>query len=433
VKFLTESRQLKASSYFMKIKQIKAREILDSRGNPTIEVEVTLRRGIKAKASVPSGASTGVHEAWELRDGDKNRYGGKGVLQAVKNVNEKIAPMLIGKKANKQRKIDEMMLRLDGMKNKANLGANAILGVSLACARAAAAYKGVPLYKYLRSIYSVKLNDYKLPVPLMNIINGGKHADSKLNFQEFIIVPKGIGRFSEKLRAGAEIFAVLKKVLKDKGFNTNVGDEGGYAPAMTSVEEAVLCILEAIKKAGYNSKGKKQIFLGADIAASEFYDKKSKKYVWNEGEFSSTQMVDFFQSWITKYPFISLEDPLDQDDWSGWQEMTKKIGKKITLIGDDLFVTSTARLQQGLDQKVANAILIKINQIGSLTETLDCIALAKRNGYATAISHRSGETNDDFIADLAVAVNSDFIKTGSLSRGERLAKYNRLTEIEREI
>lgn len=417
----------------MRIKSIKAREILDSRGNPTVEVQVILKNGIKARAAVPSGASTGSHEALELRDGDKKRYGGKGVLKAVKNVNEKIAPHLIGKRAEQQEQLDHLMLKLDGTKNKSHLGANAILGVSLACARAAAASKGWPLYKYLRSLSQLKLLRYQLPVPMFNIFNGGKHADNKLDFQEFMIVPKGIAKFSEKMRAGVEIFQELKKVLKENNFNTGVGDEGGYAPAVSSPEEAVKYVLEAIAGAGYGKK-KGQIFLAADVAASEFYKKSQKKYIFSTGEhLDSNQMASFFAGWADKYPFMSFEDPLAEDDWSGWQEMTKQLGNQMMIVGDDLFVTNIERLKEGISKGVANAILIKLNQIGSLTETLRCIELAKENGYKVVISHRSGETNDDFIADLAVAVNAEFIKTGSLSRGERLAKYNRLMEIEQEI
>lgn len=419
----------------MKIKQIRAREILDSRGDPTVEVEVVLRNGIRVKASVPSGASTGAHEAWEFRDGDKKRYGGKGVLKAVRNVNDKIAPMLLGQRANKQSYLDELMIKLDGTKNKQNLGANAILGVSLAVARAAAASKGWPLYKYLRTLSSLELMRYQLPMPMFNIFNGGKHADTNLDFQEFMIIPKGLnGSFAEKVRAGAEVFHALGKVLLANGKDTDVGNEGGYAPDIHLTTDAIKYILTAITKAGYN-KGKQQIFLGTDVGASELYRKSQKEYHFQLGvhRLNRQQMIDEFAEWLTKYPFCSIEDPLDQDDWLGWQQITKQLGRKVMLVGDDLFVTNVDRLTIGISKNAGNAVLVKLNQVGSLSETLRCIELAKAHRYNVVISHRSGETPDDFIADLAVAVNAEYIKSGSLSRGERLAKYNRLMEIEREI
>lgn len=419
----------------MRIKQIKAREILDSRGNPTVEVEVILKNKIKAKAAVPSGASTGRHEALELRDGDKKRYGGKGVLKAVKNINEKIAPILIGKRVDRQEYLDERMIRLDGTKNKSRLGANAILGVSLACARAAAASKRWPLYKYIRSKSELQLMRYKLPIPMFNIFNGGKHADTNLDFQEFMVVPKGVGgRFAEKVRAGSEIFQALGKVLKENNKDTDVGNEGGYAPDINSTVDALNYILQAIKKADYN-KTRQQIFLATDVGASELYNKKKKKYIFQLGEheLSREQMIELFRDWIKKYPFISLEDPLDQDDWAGWQELTKELGKKVMIVGDDLFVTNFERFKNGITKNAANTILIKLNQVGTLSETLRCVELAQDNDYQVVVSHRSGETVDDFIADLAVAINAEYIKAGAPNRGERVAKYNRLMEIENEI
>jgi enolase len=383
---------------------------------------------------VPSGASTGKHEAWELRDGDKRRYGGKGVLKAVNNVNQKIAPALVGKKAYKQEYIDELMIKMDGTPNKDGLGANAILAVSLACARAAAQSKHLPLYQYLRSLSGLSLSSYKLPTPMFNIFNGGKHADTNLDFQEFMIVPQGINKLSEKVRAGAEVFHALAKVLLKHDRDTDVGNEGGYAPDINSSIDAINYILEAIKLAGYNQR-RREIFLGVDVGSSELYRPRKKSYVFqlDEHELNRQQMIELFKDWVKKYPFISLEDPLEQDDWSGWQEITRELGKKVMLIGDDLFVTNPERLKMGISKNAANAILVKLNQIGTLSETLHCIGLAKINNYRTIISHRSGETNDDFIADLAVAVNADYLKAGSLSRGERLAKWNRLMEIEREI
>lgn len=415
-----------------KIKSIKALEILDSRGNPTVRVEVKLKRGVSAWAMVPSGASTGKHEALELRDGDKKRYGGKGVLQAVENVNKIIAPKLRGKNPLQQRKLDELMLKLDGTENKSKLGANAILGVSMALARAGAKAAKMPLYKYIRRTYHLRLSGYKLPVPTMNILNGGSHADWSLDIQEFMIVPQQ-KTMSERVRCGAEVFHVLGKLLKTKGYVTLKGDEGGYAPKLAGNEMAFTMIIEAIKKAGY--KPGVNVKLAIDAAASEFYNKKNKTYDLkaDKKSLNSAQMVDLVSAWVNKYPLVSVEDGLDEDDWDSWISLTKKIGRKVSLVGDDLFVTNVKRLQKGIDMKVGNAILIKLNQIGSLSETIDAIKLAHKNNYKTSISHRSGETADTFISDLAVAVNSEFIKTGSLSRSERVAKYNRLLEIESEL
>lgn len=415
-----------------KIKDVRAREILDSRGNPTVSVKVTLSDGTVATASVPSGASTGVHEALELRDGDKKRYGGAGVLKAVRNVNTKINPLLKGMDVTKQRKLDEAMLALDGTENKSKLGANAILGVSLACARAAATAKKKPLYQYLRSTYRIKEKSFKLPLPMMNVLNGGRHADFAIDFQECIIIPK-MTRFSERVRAGSEIFHELAKSLKKRGFVTSVGDEGGYAPHLKSNEQAFQLIMEAIRAAGY--KPGRDIAIGSDVAASEFYNKDKKRYELKVDKKSMTaaQMDALYARWLKKYPFLTLEDGLDEDDWENWVHHTKRLGKKLVLVGDDLFVTNVKRLQRGIDENVANAILIKVNQIGSLSETMDTIMLAKKNKYQIAVSHRSGETADTFIADLAVSTNAEFIKTGSLSRSERLEKYNRLMEIEDEL
>ncbi|MDO8581642.1 MAG: phosphopyruvate hydratase [bacterium] len=410
------------------IQSIVAREILDSRGNPTVEARVTLANGVTAVASVPSGASTGSHEALELRDGGK-RYGGKGVLKAVANVNGPIARALKGKDVRQQRMLDETMLALDGTKNKSKLGANAILAVSLACARVAALASKLPLYRYLRKAYKLQTTNYKLPLAMMNIVNGGVHADSGLSIQEFMIIPRA-KTFAERVRWGAEVFQALKGILKVKGFSTLVGDEGGFAPHLGANEKAPQIILEAIKKAGYQAG--KEVALASDFASSEFY-KNGKYYFEKEKVLSASEMIATIERWMKKYPFVSIEDPLAEDDWDNWVVMTKKLGKRMQFVGDDFFVTSVDRLQKGIDCGAANAILIKVNQIGSLTETMDCIILAKKNGYRTAISHRSGETADTFIADLAVAVNSEYIKTGSLSRSERLEKYNRLMEIEREL
>lgn len=414
----------------MKIKNIKAREILDSRGNPTVSVKVVLENGVSGVASVPSGASTGTHEALELRDKDKKRFGGKGVKKAVKNVNEIIAKNLKGIKAEEQRLVDDMMLELDGTENKSRLGANAILGVSLACAHAGASAQNIPLYKYIRKTYNLKLKNYKMPVAMMNILNGGAHAGWNLDIQEFMIVPKA-RFFKERLRIGAEVFHSLKNVLKEERQAVTVGDEGGFAPMLKKNEIAFDLILKAIKKAGY--KHGEDIFIAIDAAASEFY--KNKKYKLNRDKknLNSGELMNLYDKWIKKYPLISIEDGLSEDDWENWTQLTKILGKDILLIGDDLFTTNIKRLQKGIELRVANAILIKLNQIGTLSETIDCISLAQKNNYKVIISHRSGETCDTTIADLAVAVNADHIKTGSLSRSERVSKYNRLLEIEEEL
>jgi enolase len=409
------------------IESVIAREILDSRGNPTIEAEVTLVGGEVGRAAVPSGASTGEHEAVELRDGDKKRYGGKGVLKAVRNVNEIISPEMDGMDALDQAEVDHALISLDGTPTKSKLGANALLAVSMANARAAAAYLEVPLYKYLGGP-----NARTLPVPMMNIINGGAHADNNVDFQEFMIVPVGAKSFGESLRMGTEIFHTLKAVLKKKGYATSVGDEGGFAPNLRSNEEAIDTILEAIVQAGYGAG--KDCLLALDPAASEFYDGKS--YVFKKSdkrELSSDEMVAFWKGWTQTYPIISIEDGLAENDWSGWKTMTDELGAQVQLVGDDLFVTNTKFLRKGIELGVANSILIKVNQIGTLTETLDCIELAKTNGRTAVISHRSGETEDPFIADLAVATNAGQIKTGSLSRTDRIAKYNQLLRIEEDL
>lgn len=415
-----------------KIESIHAHEILDSRGNPTLKVSVLLNDGTSASASVPSGASTGIHEALELRDGDPKRYGGKGVLKAVANVNKKIAPKLIGMNVYQQRDIDMKMIMLDGTKNKSKLGANAILGVSLACAHAGAAHKKLPLYQYLRWVFDLRHQGWRLPHPTMNILNGGVHAGWILDFQEFMIVPQQT-KAKERIRCGAEVFHALGSLLKKKGFSTLKGDEGGYAVPLKKNEDALKTIVAAIKAAGY--KPGKDVMLAMDPASSEFYDAKSKKYTLRvDGKkYTSAQMMKMYESWMKKYPIISLEDGLAEDDWDGWIELTKRIGKKTVLIGDDFFVTNVERLQQGIDRKAANAILIKVNQIGSLSESIDAILLAQMHGYQISVSHRSGETEDTTIADLAVAVNAEYLKSGSLSRSERLAKYNRLMEIEEEL
>ncbi len=409
------------------IEAVQAREILDSRGNPTVEAEVTLVGGEVGRAAVPSGASTGEHEAVELRDGDDQRYGGKGVLDAVRNVNEIIAPEMDGMDALDQAEIDQALIELDGTSTKSKLGANALLAVSLATARAAAAYLDVPLYKYLGGP-----NARTLPVPMMNIINGGAHADNNVDFQEFMIVPVGAENFSEALRMGTEIFHSLKAVLKKKGYATSVGDEGGFAPNLRSNEEAIETILEAVGSAGYSAG--KDCLLALDPAASEFYDGKS--YVFKKSDkrkLSSDEMVQFWKSWAATYPIISIEDGMAENDWTGWKTLTDELGRTVQLVGDDLFVTNTEFLRKGIDLGVANSILIKVNQIGTLTETLDCIELAKTNGRTAVISHRSGETEDPFIADLAVGTNAGQIKTGSLSRTDRIAKYNQLLRIEEDL
>ena len=401
-----------------------AREILDSRGNPTVECEVTLESGAFGRAAVPSGASTGEHEALELRDGG-DRYMGKGVLKAVQNINDVIAPRLVGEDALDQAYIDAMMIDLDGTENKEVLGANAILGVSMALARAAADYYGMPLYQYLGGA-----NARVLPVPMMNILNGGSHADNNVDLQEFMIFPCGAKSFSEALQMGVEVFHNLKNVLKEKGLNTSVGDEGGFAPNLRSNEEAIQVILEAAKRTKYEVG--KDLFIAMDPAASEFYDKKTGKYnLASENKMmTSDDMIELYASWVEKYPIVSIEDGLDENDWEGWKKLTEKLGKKIQLVGDDIFVTNPKLLQKGIDEKSANSILIKLNQIGTVTETLDTIELAKLNGFRAVISHRSGETTDTFIADLAVATGVGQIKTGSASRSDRIAKYNQLLRIE---
>jgi enolase len=409
------------------IGHIHAREILDSRGNPTVEADVTLVSGAKGRAAVPSGASTGEHEAVELRDDDPKRYGGKGVLKAVANVNDTIAAKVKGMNALDQAEVDRVLIELDGTPNKSHLGANALLAVSLATARAAANHQQLPLYGYLGGA-----DANTLPVPMMNIINGGAHADNNVDFQEFMIVPIGAERFSEALRTGAEIFHTLKSVLKKKGYATSVGDEGGFAPNLKSNEEAIETILEAIVQAGYRPGD--DVLLALDPAASEFYDGGS--YVFKKSaqrKLSSDQMVAFWESWARQYPIVSIEDGMAENDWDGWKTLTEAIGDRVQLVGDDLFVTNTSFLRKGIERGVANSILIKVNQIGTLTETLACIELAKTNEYTTVISHRSGETEDALIADLAVATNAGQIKTGSLSRSDRIAKYNQLLRIEEEL
>ena len=408
------------------ISDVYAREVLDSRGNPTVEVEVLLESGAKGRAIVPSGASTGAYEAVELRDGDKGRYLGKGVLKAVENVNTVIAPEVIGLDALDQVAIDSKMIALDGTPNKGKLGANAILAVSMAVARAAADALNVPLYAYLGGF-----NAKQLPVPMMNIINGGAHADNNVDVQEFMILPVGAATFKEALRWGAEIFHNLKAVLKDKGLNTAVGDEGGFAPNLSSNEEAIQTIIAAIERAGY--KPGVDVFLGMDIASTEFY-KDGKYHLEGEGKtFTSEQFVDFLAAWVDKYPIISIEDGCAEDDWDGWKLLTERLGGKVQLVGDDLFVTNTNRLEQGIRKGVANSILVKVNQIGTLTETFDAIEMAKRAGYTAVISHRSGESEDSTIADIAVATNAGQIKTGAPSRTDRVAKYNQLLRIEDQL
>jgi len=407
------------------IAEIHARQILDSRGNPTVEVELATTDGFVGRAAVPSGASTGVHEAVELRDGDKSKFLGKGVLKAVENVNTIINDELQGFYVDDQTAIDNALIKLDGTENKKNLGANAMLGVSLAVARAAAMEYGTPLYRYIGGVSA-----NTLPIPMMNILNGGQHADNKIDIQEFMIMPVGASSFSEALRMGAEVFHNLKAVLKAKGQSTNVGDEGGFAPNLASNEEAIEVVLEAIEKAGY--KPGDDIFIALDPAASEFYDKDKKVYHFestNE-DLSSADMVNYWKTWVEKYPILSIEDGLDEDDWDGWAELTKVIGDKVQIVGDDLFVTNVKRLSQGIENNVANSILIKVNQIGTLTETINAIRLAAENSYTSIISHRSGETEDTTIADLAVALNTGLIKTGSASRSDRIAKYNQLLRIE---
>jgi enolase len=418
-----------ARTNMTEIVAIRAREVLDSRGNPTVEADVILESGALGRAIVPSGASTGEHEAVELRDGDKGHYLGKGVLQAVENVETVIAPELEGMDAANQRLIDQTMIALDGSPNKGKLGANAILAVSMAASRAVAQTLEIPLYRYLGGI-----NASILPTPMMNILNGGAHADNNVEFQEFMVMPVGAERFSDALRWGAETFHTLKSVLKKKGYNTAVGDEGGFAPSLKSNTEAIEVILEAIELAGY--KPGEQIAIALDPASSEFYDKDKGKYVFKKSdkrELSSEEMVNFWDDWSRQYPIVSIEDGLAEDDWNGWRIMTDKMGGRIQLVGDDLFVTNVKRLQRGIEEGVANSILIKVNQIGTVTETLDAIELGRRYGYTSIISHRSGESEDTFIADLAVATGAGQIKTGSASRTDRIAKYNQLLRIEEEL
>ena len=407
------------------IEDVYARQILDSRGNPTVEVDVKLTNGVRGRAAVPSGASTGIFEALELRDGDKSKYMGKSVQKAVDNVNNIIAPEIIGEKASHQKEIDTFMIDMDGTENKSKLGANAILGVSLAVAKAAAKAYGMALYRYLGGI-----NALTLPVPMMNIINGGAHADNNIDFQEFMIAPVGAESFSHAIEMGCNVFHTLKGVLKNKGMATSVGDEGGFAPNLNSNEEGIEVILEAIDKAGYNTN---QIKICLDVASSEFYE-NGKYNLKGEGKsFDNKEMTDFLDEWVKKYPIISIEDGMAEQDWEGWEMLTKRIGSHCQLVGDDLFVTNTRRLADGIKRGVANSILIKVNQIGTLSETLDAISMAHAASYTTIISHRSGETEDTFIADLAVAVNSGQIKTGSASRSDRMAKYNQLLRIEQKL
>lgn len=406
------------------ISTIHAREILDSRGNPTIEVEVYTTTGCMGRACVPSGASTGAHEALELRDGDSKRYLGKGVLKAVANVNDKLAPELIGVDVTQQALLDKMLLDLDGTENKAKYGANAILGVSLACAKAGAEEVGLPLYQYIGGTRTTSL-----PVPLMNVLNGGAHADSGLDVQEFMIVPVVGNSFRESLRAGAEIFHTLKKILSSKGLAVGVGDEGGFAPHLKSNEEALTILCEAVEKTGY--KLGEEIFFALDVAATELYD--SGSYTWEKKKIEGQALAEIYGSWMKRYPLVSIEDGFSEDDWASWIQFTKNMGDRVQIVGDDLFVTNPTRLQRGIDQKAANALLVKVNQIGSLTETWEAVSLAQRSGFRTIMSHRSGETEDSMIADLAVGMSCHQIKTGSLCRSERIAKYNQLLRIEEEL
>jgi enolase len=412
------------------IESVHARQIIDSRGNPTIEVEVTTESGAFGRAAVPSGASTGEREALELRDGDKKVFGGKGVLKAVKNVNEIIAPKIIGMSALEQVKIDETMIALDGTPTKSNLGANAMLGVSLACAKAAADYLGLPLYRYIGGP-----NAKKLPVPMMNVINGGKHADSSVDFQEYMIMPVGAKSFSQAIEMGAETFAALRKIFKDRKDITAVGDEGGFAPnGLKSNEEPLEVLVQAITAAGYVPG--KDIMLGMDLASSEFYDSEKKKYVLKrsgQGEKTSEEMIDMIAAFVDKYPLITVEDALSENDWEGWKKLTERLGKKVQLVGDDLFVTNKIYVKKGIEMGCSNSVLIKLNQIGTLTETLDTCEMAMRNGWTCVVSHRSGETEDTTIADLVVALNAGQIKTGSMSRTDRICKYNQLLRIEEEL
>ncbi|MCL2117227.1 MAG: phosphopyruvate hydratase [Planctomycetaceae bacterium] len=408
------------------IVDIRGRQILDSRGNPTVEVDVRLACGAFGRAAVPSGASTGVHEAIELRDGDKSNYLGKSVLKAVANINDVIADEICGMDALDQTAVDYRMIEIDGTENKGKLGANAILGVSLAAARAAADMCELPLYRYMGGIAA-----RTLPAPMMNIINGGAHADNKVDVQEFMVFPLGFDTFTDAIRCGCEVFHNLKSVLNKKGFSTNVGDEGGFAPDLQSNEAALEAIVEAVKAAGY--KLGEQVFIAMDAASTEFYNAETKRYTLDGKDITSAEMVDVLASWAAKYPIVSIEDGCAEDDWEGWKLLTDKLGKKVQLVGDDLFVTNTKRLKRGIDEGIANSILIKVNQIGSLTETIEAIQLAARNGYTSISSHRSGETEDSTIADLAVALNTGQIKTGSASRSDRMAKYNQLLRIEEQL
>ena len=411
------------------IKDVFARQILDSRGNPTVEIEVYTNSGHMGRAAVPSGASTGAHEAVELRDNDKSRYLGKGVLKAVKNAEDHLRELLIGEEVTDQRYLDQLMIDADGTKNKSKLGANAILGVSMAIAKAASNALDMPLYRYIGGV-----NAHVLPVPMMNILNGGSHADNAIDFQEFMIMPVGADTFSEGLRMGVEIFHTLKSVLKKKGYSTNVGDEGGFAPNIKSNQEAIEIVLQSIEAAGY--KPGEDIFIALDAAASEFYNEETKKYVFKKStgeQFSSEEMIGFWEDWANRYPIFSIEDGLYVDDWSGWSLLTQKLGSRIQLVGDDLFVTNTERLQRGIQQNIANSILVKVNQIGTITETIEAVQMATRHAYTSVMSHRSGETEDTTIADLAVALNTGQIKTGSASRSDRVAKYNQLLRIEEEL
>ncbi len=411
------------------IAEVKARQVLDSRGNPTVEADVITTNGLLGRAAVPSGASTGIHEAVELRDNNKSVYGGKGVLNAVENVNTHICESLRGMSVFEQNAIDQIMLEIDGTENKGRLGANAILAVSLAASKAAAQEAGIPLYRYLGGA-----NANTLPIPMMNILNGGAHADNSIDFQEFMVMPLNADTFSDALHMGVNVFHALKSVLKEKGYSTNVGDEGGFAPNIGSNEEAIETVLKAIEKAGY--KPGSDICIAMDAASSELYDTSTGMYKFKKSSgkvFSSAEMVAFWQDWTSKYPIVSIEDGLAEDDWAGWKQLTDAIGSKVQLVGDDLFVTNVKRLSMGIEQGVANSILVKVNQIGSLSETIDAIQLATRNSYTNVISHRSGETEDSTIADLAVAMNSGQIKTGSASRSDRMAKYNQLLRIEEDL
>jgi enolase len=411
------------------ITHIHARQILDSRGNPTVEAEVFTEDGGFGRAAVPSGASTGIHEAVELRDGDKSQYLGKGVLQAVDNVNNIIAEALEGEEVAAQNEIDRILIELDGTENKSNLGANAMLAVSLACAKAAADEMGMPLYRYIGGV-----NANTLPIPMMNILNGGSHADNSIDFQEFMIMPVNAETFSEALQMGVSVFHHLKSVLKSKGYSTNVGDEGGFAPNIKSNEEAIEIVLESIKSAGYEPG--KDIFIAMDAASSEFYNTDKKKYIFHKSdnrEFTSEELVDYWVEWTKKYPILSIEDGLAEDDWEGWKLLTEKIGDKVQLVGDDLFVTNVKRLKRGVDENIGNSILVKVNQIGTLSETIDAIEMATQSSFTNILSHRSGETEDTTIADICVAMNSGLIKTGSASRSDRMSKYNQLIRIEEEL